>query len=412
MTMPGPVWVIGGGTAGCTVLERLAAATTVPLVLAEPGPRSDHDDEPGFCDAASDPRLVRTTQVSVCDGGDPFDLVQARALGGGSAVNGMLLTGAVPSGLEGLTRRASVDAAGPVGRLLLDHGGGPVRMWWNNGRWNPGRATHHLVEEGRVERMTAEVESLVVEGGRVRAVMVEGREHDASAVVMCAGAVGTPAILLESGLGATAPGIGVGLQNHPEVTADFSVAVPFVGGHDACIALATETGNGRQLLTVAYERIPGGLPGRGRLATMLLDPVSRGRVWRENGNPRVSFDSLSDADDRMAMGTAMGILAGLCVEMESSGVIVDARIGGRPAREWAASSPEVIDRALPAMVGVVSHPASSCAGVIDEHGRLMGVDGIWIADASALPRVPPCTPAAEVVMLARRVADAMGEVIG
>ena len=47
--MPAPVWVIGGGTAGCTVLERLASATTLPLVLAEPGPLSFHDDEPGFC---------------------------------------------------------------------------------------------------------------------------------------------------------------------------------------------------------------------------------------------------------------------------------------------------------------------------------------------------------------------------
>lgn len=410
--VPGPVWVVGGGTAGCTVLERLSAATTAPLVLAEPGPGSDHDDEPGFCEAAADGRLVRSRTVTVCDGGDPFDLVEARALGGGSAVNGMLLTGAVPPGLEGLTRRASIDDAGPVGRLLLGRGGHPVRLWWNNGRWNPGRAAHHLVDEGRVERVTAEVESLVVEGGRLRAVRVGGRERPASAVVMCAGAVGTPVILLGSGLGAIAPDIGVGLQNHPEVTADFTVTESFLGGHDACVVHSADTVHGRRLLTMAYERIPGEPAGRGRLATLLLDPESRGRVRLEAGGPQVSFGSLSDAGDRRAMIEAVKRLAGWCSDMESSGAIVDARIGGRSAGEWAASSQEAIEAALASLVGVVSHPASSCAGVIDGDGRMTGVEGIWIADASALPRVPPCTPAAEVVMLARRVADAAGEVIG
>ena len=406
--MPAPVWVIGGGTAGCTVLGRLAAATGAPLVLAEPGPLSERDDEPGFCGPAVDARLVRTRQVSVCDGGPPFDLLEARALGGGSAVNGMLLTGAVPPGLEGLTHRASVDEAGPVGRLLLGRGGEPVRLWWNNGRWNPGRAAHHLVEEGRVERVSAEVDSLVIEDGRVRAVSMGGRTHAVKGVVMCAGAIETPLLLMRSGLGTAMPGLGEGLQNHPEVAADFSVPESFGDGHDACIARASVTDSGRHLLTVAYERVPGGVPKRGRLATILLDPVSRGRVWMDGALARVRFAALSDHGDWAAMVTAARSLAALCADLENSGAILDARIGARPVGEWTMLSDSEIERELPAVVGVVSHPTSSCAEVVDESGKLRGVAGIWIADASALSRVPECTPAAEVVVLARRVADVAG----
>ncbi len=409
--MPAPVWVIGGGTAGCTVLARLASATTLPLVLAEPGPLSVHDEDPGFCGAATDARLVRTREVSVCDGAPPFRLLEARALGGGSAVNGLLLTGAVPPGLEGLTRQTTPDDAGPVGRLLLGHGGRPARLWWNKGRWNPGRAAHHLVEEGRVDHVVSGVESLVVEGDRVRAVIVAGREHAASAVVLCAGAIATPLLLLRSGVGARMPRIGLGLQNHPEIAADVVVAEPGVGGHDATVVRTSTAPSGRSLLTVAYERVPGGAEGRGRLATMLLDPLSRGAVSQGDGDGHVRFAALDDAGDFDAMRWALESLVATCARLESSGAISGATIGGRALGQWRGLIGEELDRALRAAVGVVSHPAASCAEVVDDGGRLVGLDGIWVADASALARVPACTPAAEVVMLARRVADAAGEVL-
>ena len=54
MTSQLPVVVIGGGTAGCTVVSTLAAMTTQPIVLIEPGSPSVHDDVSAFFTVLSD----------------------------------------------------------------------------------------------------------------------------------------------------------------------------------------------------------------------------------------------------------------------------------------------------------------------------------------------------------------------
>jgi choline dehydrogenase-like flavoprotein len=59
MTTQLPIVVIGGGTAGCTVVSTLAGMTTRPIVLIEPGPSSVHDDEAAFFTVLSDEALSR-----------------------------------------------------------------------------------------------------------------------------------------------------------------------------------------------------------------------------------------------------------------------------------------------------------------------------------------------------------------
>ena len=60
-------------------------------------------------------------------------------------------------------------------------------------------------------------------------------------------------------------------------------------------------------------------------------------------------------------------------------------------------------------VQVVSHASSSCSEAIDENGRVLGVENVWVADASVLGKVPSCTPAAPVTMEALRIAHHIGE---
>ena len=149
--MVDPVVVVGGGTAGCTVVAHLAAATDADIVLIEPGGRSPSDDVPGFFDV-----LAGADSWPVEDYGQP------RVLGGGSAVNGLVLSGDPPPHVEGLTRMATPADMGPAAQALLAAGGRPLRLWWNGGRWNPGRAVAHLVDEGRIEHRRAAAERIEV----------------------------------------------------------------------------------------------------------------------------------------------------------------------------------------------------------------------------------------------------------
>lgn len=368
----GRIVVIGGGTAGCTVVSHLAAATTREVVLVEPGAVSPHDDTPGFFDvlAAADFWPLEGYQ-------------QPRVLGGGSAVNGMILSGDPPAHLEGLTRLATNDDMGPAAEALLTAGGRPARLWWNGGRWNPGRAVAHLVDEGRIEHRRASVDRLVVRNGRVAGVATRDGDVECDHVVVCAGALLTPVVLLRSGLDRVSPTIGVGLQNHPSLAVVFH-ALAGTGRFDASVVHEAVTSNGRRVLTIAYERASAADSDVGLLMSSLMDVESRGRVMLDDGEPVFDFGDLSTPGDRVAhteMGARLVDLADECGFM-------------------------VHGLAAPAMV---SHAAASCATAVDSRGRLTGVEGVTIADASVLPQAPPETPAAAVTMEALRIATVLGE---
>lgn len=367
MVAPGlPVVIVGGGTAGSIAAQTLASRCDVPLVVVEPGPRTD-DDAPRFLDALTD---------SVLWPGMPMP--QARAMGGGSAVNGMVLSGPVPPWLEALTHIASGDEMGSVSRALLAAGGRASRLWWNNGRWNPGRAVLHLEEEGRADIIRGVADMLVVEDGRVTAVVVDGAEIPCSHVVVCAGALLTPALLLKSGVGND---VGAGLQNHPTVTFTVDRADEDHGVFDATVVREVNAGKAKGLM-IAYERTGNEGGGSAMFTVSLMNPVSRGAVTPGGAD----FALLSDPRDAAGMS---GILDGARDVLRRAGF-----------QGWTESA-----------VHPVSHAASSCSRAIDAFGSVTGLSNVRVADASALPWVPEDTPAASVTMVARRVATALGEVL-
>ncbi len=368
----GVLVVIGAGTAGSTVAAHLAAATTWEIVLVEPGTVSESDDTPGFFD--------------VLTGADTWPLdgyQQPRVVGGGSAVNAMVLSGEAPPHLAGLTRMATDADMGPAARALLAAGGRATRLWWNGGRWNPGRAVAHLVDEGRIEHRRTAAERIDVRNGRAAAVVTRDGEIPCDQVVVTAGAILTPALLLRSGLDRLAPTIGVGLQNHPSLAVVFHA---LAGGarFDASVVHDAVTSNGRRILTIAYERASAHDPDVGLLMSSLMDVESRGRVMLDDGELKFDFGDLSTTGDRVAhteMGRRLVDLADECGFM-------------------------VHGLAAPAMV---SHAASSCVTAVNRAGRLHGTDNVTVADASVLGTVPPETPAAAVTMEALRIAATLGE---
>ncbi|MBM3718097.1 MAG: GMC family oxidoreductase [Actinobacteria bacterium] len=367
-----PVVVVGGGTAGSTVVAHLAHATDREIILVEPGASSPMDDEPRFFD------VLAATDTWSLEG-----YTQPRVLGGGSAVNGLVLSGDPPLHVAELTRDADEDEMGPASLALLGAGGRRVRLWWNGGRWNPGRVASHLVEEGRIEHRRTTAERLVIRDGAAVAVVTATGEIECSSVVVCAGAILTPVLLLRSGLDRLVPHIGEGLQNHPTLALVFH-ALAGEGRFDAAVVHEARTTNGRAVLTIVYERASAHDSDIGLMMSSLMEVESRGRVVLDDGRIAFHFGDLSTPGDRIAhteMSAMLDRLADAC------GFIAH----GLPA---------------PALV---SHATSSCAMSVDGEGRLLGVGGVRIADASVLAGVPAVTPAAPVTMEALRIATAMGE---
>lgn len=399
MSVPQPIIVVGAGTAGCTVVSYLANNTKNPILVLEPGGYGN-DDDSQFLNV-SDSDLLVTTR----DG-----YVQARAMGGGSAVNGMLLTGDEPDHLRGLTRLADRDDIGTVGSELLALGGRFSRLWWNGGRWNPGRALRHLIEEGRVTHLSRTVTQLLIENGRVVGVDCGGEPLRATAVVLCAGAVNSPAILLASDVHKLNPAIGQGVQNHPTITAQFSVDASQGARFDAAVVREWSTTHGGQMLNVAYERVAKNCDDVGSLSVSLMNPVSRGRVELSNdGSPSVDFALLAQEEDLLNM------VVGVCdlIQILSSGTFSsDAEsvsVEGLPLSELREYEGTELDKWILQTVRGVSHAASSCGQAVDSSGRVLGLENCWIADASVLRNIPTVTPAAPVTMEALRIARNIGE---
>lgn len=348
-----PVVVVGGGTAGCMVTSYLANNTDLPIVLVEPGKVSSHDENSRFFDALGDVDLVRTVN----------GVLQARVLGGGSAINGMLLTGEEPTFARGLTRMAHEDDIGLMGRFLLSHGGRFSRLWWNGARWNPGRAVQHLEEEGRITILRTEVQSVQVVNGAVVSVRTAEQEIQACAAVLCAGALVSPHILMKSGI---TPTTEVVAQNHFSVTAVAKLITPSDCPFDTAVVHEVQLPTGEMFMVNAYERVS--------------------NIVRDHGLMTVSHMNPRDGRcDVRAMEKAKEILEEFANSLRMTEGIEEVVVS---------------DEILP-----LSHVTASCAHLTDSDGRVHGVPGVWVADASVLRQVPTCTPAAPVTMEALRIAQ-------
>ena len=413
MTTQLPIVVVGGGTAGCTVVSTLAAMTTQLIVLIEPGSPSVHDDESAFFTVLSDEALSREVQTTLVDGGMDMPYVQAQVLGGGSAINGLLLTGEEPSFLSGLTRMATEEDCGQVGTALLAENGRFSRLWWNGGRWNPGRAVQHLVEEGRVTVIPESVTYLEHAQRVIKVAHTTNEAIEGSLFVMCAGALATPALLLHSSLERAVSGIGDGLQNHPTITFTLVLKDTVSQRFDATVVRESCSSSGADLLTVAYERTNADNTTSGLLSVSLMNPESRGGVWRSNTAMQHDFNMLATIRDRVAMREAVRELISTAMSASFSAishqVLVDAE--GTSVEVLDAMKNAELDEWIAVHLAVVSHAASSCHDIVDSDGKVRGVGNLYIADSSILHSVPPCSPAGPVVIEASRIARAIGETL-
>jgi choline dehydrogenase-like flavoprotein len=254
------------------------------------------------------------------------------------------------------------------------------------------------------------VTQLLIEDGRVVGVDCGGEPRHAAVVVLCAGAVNSPGVLLASGVHKLNPAIGQGVQNHPTITAQFSVDATQRARFDAAVVREWSTTHGGRMLNVAYERVAKNCEDVGSLSVSLMNPMSKGQVELSiEGKPIVDFRLLKDEEDLINMVAGVRDLIQILSFGNFSNDAESVRIEGLPLAELREYEDAQLSTWVSQAVRGVSHAASSCAQAVDSLGRVLGLENCWIADSSVLAGIPTVTPAAPVTMEALRIARNIGE---
>jgi choline dehydrogenase-like flavoprotein len=297
-----------------------------------------------------------------------------------------------------------------------------------------------MEEPGLTVVTGARVRRLVIDGSRCTGVEWErdgqiGRATAGSEVIVCAGTIGSPQILMLSGIGRAAelravgidvvvdlPGVGRNLHDHvisPMIfAAEREIAAPGPGATPGQSHLFWRSRSGLpgpdlqpiHFGVPLYEEWMDGPANGFTLMAGMIRPMSRGSIRLSGPDPSDellidprTFSSVSDLDRLQAA-------AELCRE-----------IGAAPAlREWGArelypgpgvTSADELRGYLRSNVLTYHHQAGTCKMGIDEEAvvdpelRVYGVDGLRVADASIMPAVISGNTNAPSVMIGERVAD-------
>ncbi len=283
-----------------------------------------------------------------------------------------------------------------------------------------------------VVRPHAQVDRVEIERGRAVGVrLVDGERIDAGTVVLAAGAYASPAILLRSGVGpgdelaehdiacvADLAGVGRGLADHPMVL--FRLVVPAEPAphtrYQAMVTWRSDRAAGPpdlHLFAWGPVRVDEPAPIGARLGVNvgLLDPRSRGRVRLAARDatkpPRIDLAYLEHPDDaaRMVAGVREALRIVATEPLASYARGVEGPFSAAP-------SDDALEAAVRSEVRTYHHPVGTCRmgpaddreAVVDARGRVYGVEGVVVADASIMPSIPRANTHLPTVMVAERIA--------
>jgi choline dehydrogenase-like flavoprotein len=271
----------------------------------------------------------------------------------------------------------------------------------------------------------------------VRAVGPDGPEDlFAQQVALCAGAVGSAAVLLRSGIGSAADlralglnvladlPVGRGIQDHANVaiTFDLDPALPLGVFRPTCGGRfnAIPAGEERDDAFVAACGPFGPREPTGGVTAWLSQPFARGALQLVSRDPTIDpvldLNLLGDERDRIRFRHILRTQCGYVRALERARVVA-----GRPKARDGTALADIermpdrdLDRWVATVVRDVAHLVGSCRmgdrdddqTVVDPACRVLGIDGLRVIDASVFPFVPRANTNLSVIMLAERMADA------
>lgn len=512
--------VIGGGSAGAVVAGRLSEDPACQVLLLEGGGSHRHPyvDVPAFMMFSfprPDMNWQYIAQPDATRGGMVDMWPAGKMLGGGSSLNGMMFvrghgydydlwaqmgnpgwshedvlpyfkklersdTGANDQrGGEGplaveqprsphVLCQPFIDACGQVGiaksedlngasregaGLCQASQAGGVRASTGRAYLDPARSRRNLTV-----RTGVTVEKILIENSRAVGVLANGETLKAGGVVLSAGAMASPKLLMLSGIGDPVAlqthgietihalrGVGKNLQEHPGISLHFNATVPSLTSDQGIIKsplhalnyaltkrgpLATPIGHAQAFVRTreglaapdvqiilspsAYDIVDGKAKRKKtpeiHLAIGLCRPLSRGEIRLADADPAsppVIDHPLLDADEDVATLVEGLKIARKIIEAPALAQYVDDVIHPGPG--------VVSDADMAAFVRetafLMYHASGSCrmgpggGAVVDHRLKVRGLERLWVADASIIPSIPAGNINATCIMIGEKAAD-------
>jgi choline dehydrogenase-like flavoprotein len=356
------------------------------------------------------------------------------------------------------TQRAFFDVCRRLGfPVVADHnhpeatGVGPFPQN-RRGRLRLSTAVAYLLPARQRPNLTIRANCLVnrvlLEDRRAAGVVLESggaEEIRGHRITLAAGAIGSPAILMRSGIGpgeelvelgieplVELPGVGRNLIDHPVTR---MLLIPKAGSCDLETPLAqvvlrytapgSEEFNDMQQVIFSHvdvRRLGGdeamaaiGAPLAIGLPVALERPLSRGRLSltspATHQPPAIELNFAADPEDLRRLVEGVRLAWEIALQPELAGHVERVAL----LREDMIASDEALEVYVRASVATQFHPcgtarmglAGDALAVVDQHCRLHGIENLRVVDASVMPTIPRANINLTCIMIAERVADWM-----
>jgi choline dehydrogenase len=491
--------VVGTGSAGSVVANRLSADPSASVVVLEAGPR---DKDKFIHIPAGFAKLFRsdmdwdylTEPQKELDGREIY-WPRGKVLGGSSSMNAMMWVRGFPADYDEWAEHAGEQwsyatvekyfnriESGPLvispqrsprtstaawlqaARECGHEGFVETRVTQRRGaRWSTADAylKPALQRKNLTLHTEAAVTRILFDGTRAAGIEFEqlGARRVVKArreVVLCAGAINSPQLLMLSGIGARdqlaafgidvvheLPGVGANLLDHLVVPIGFDVPNDTLFTAEKPVQLINYLLRRRGMLTSNVGEAYGFVKSRSELelpdlelifapapyfeegigdpydrhavvmGPILLKPHSTGTITLRSADPTakpiIDPAYLTDAAgaDRAALMAGLRMCADIAKSAALKGII------GEVARPLGATdlNDETLERALNSLSHTLYHPAGTCrvgtddGSVVDPELRVRGVDRLRVADASVMPTLIRGHTHAPSVLIGERAAD-------
>ena len=324
-----------------------------------------------------------------------------------------------------------------VGPIPMNNPDG-VRMSTSLTYLNPVRNRLNLTVRSGVT-----VKRVILDGNRATGVELESGEEtfivESDQLILSGGAVGSPQLLLLSGIGPedhlkqmgieiqhALPGVGQNLRDHPNVRIPVKVKDDFQLDPSAprtqlalrYTAAGSNDRNDMQILQSSFSSPMGGDPleGEGIRMTCIIElAAGAGELTlastSPHDQPNLNYRYLEDPWDRERLREGVRICLKL-LENESYQGFVEHCI---TPTDKDLESNDTLDQWLLENVTTTQHISGTCkmgllsdpTAVVDQYCHVHGLEGIMVVDVSVLPDCVRANTNATTIMIAERVADWM-----